>query len=102
MLPKVRIPSIRCTPIVKHEKTRRELAQLTDLESTLLDKVLISFGFYLALWFSQINIISAKVYITNMNTSQFNFCISIFKQMLRCVITVVLPAMTANIQQKIC
>jgi len=51
MLPKARILSIHCMPIVKHEKTRRELAQPTDLEITLLDKVLISFVFYLTLWF---------------------------------------------------
>lgn len=50
ILPKARISSIHCVPIVKYEKTRRELAQPADLESTLLHKVLIYFDFYLTQW----------------------------------------------------
>lgn len=47
VLPKARILSRHCTPIVNHEKTREELPQLTDLESSELDKELIHLGFYL-------------------------------------------------------
>lgn len=100
MLPKVRIPSIRCMSIVKHEKTRRELAQATDLESALLGKV--SFVFLPnagVLKYKHDFGQSLHHYLT---TLQFHFRISILKQKLRCVITVMLPTMTANIQQKSC
>lgn len=96
--PNARILLIHCMPVVKHEKTRKELAQPTDLESTdfEVDKVLTNI-----------------VVLTNKHglgqgglhcyviTSQFHFCISILK-MLRCVITVVLPTVAANKPQLRC
>lgn len=91
-------------PVVKHEKTRKELAQPTDLGSTDFELDMVN------IYIDKTNIVvltnkcgfgqgSLQCYVI---TSQFHFCISILKKMLRCVITVVLLTMAANTPQLRC